>query len=326
MLDQKKIDTAIKRVNKDHRANFVGPEPDSTRASIANTDALDYLANREIDGVAGYIDALFSLENCRPQSRYIVSCQQQGDVAGMQLYLGFWATCTMMWQHLARATLEKTDFVNVYASFYDLGRAGLALLGTGQFDHATAFGKTISVHYTHLISGSGAEPGPFEKDNISPFLFIPGDWHSESSTFEPECYLEQHGYELYAQLFNIWDRPDPEEVRNTFQALRERRVSLACMTDAQQASVLESAPNYWLFYDPLLHAVNMRRLALGLEPVAYKSYIRGVGLPLEKVPFVRDNILYPAYIKACVELDEAPIDFGVMIEVSQDSKNGMLTR
>ena len=326
MLDQKKIDAAIKRVNKDHHANFVGPEPDPRNVVDDNAGALSYLAGTTEEGVEGYIDALFAVDRCRPQSRYIVSHQQQGDVAGMQLYLGFWASCAMMWQHLARVTLEKTGFVNVFASFYDLGRANLAIIDAGYSDHAAEFGRTVSTHYNHLVSGTGSEPGPFDKDNISSFLLLPDKWQPVNSAFKLDPYLTRHGYELYAQLANIWDRPGPNDVQNTMQALRERRVALACMTHSQQDKALESAPHYWLFYDPFLHAVNMRRIELKLEPVAYKSYIQGVELPLEKLPFALGDILHPAYVKACAELDETPIDFGTTVPVTQASENGMLTR
>ena len=329
MLDQKKIDTAIKRVNKDHGANFIGPEPDASQSSIANADALNYLSDREVDGVAGHIDATFSLERCRPQSRYIVSHQQQGDVAGMQLYLGFWSSCAMMWQHLMRATLEKTDFENVFAHFYDLSDACSALLEAGHTEMADQFTQAVYKYYPKLTRSNGTGSpagGGFAKDDIMPFAFVPAGFPDEKYDFKFGHLLARHGYELYAQLAKVWDHADPDQARNTFQALRERRVALACMTGPQQTKSLEYAPSYWLFHDPLLHAVNMRRIEMGLAEVVYESYISGVTLPLEKVPFVQDDILHPAYMKACDALGETPIEFGAMVNVTQDPQSGMLSR
>ena len=332
MLDQKKIDAAIRRINKQEEANFVGPEPEPRLVGAnSNMRAIQYLDGTLDPIIRGYVAGRSALNRCRPQTRYIVSHQQQGDVAGMQLYLGFWATCAMMWQHLARATLEKTDFVNVFADFLDLSDATSALLQAGHPDHAATFARTVYDHYAHLTrsNGTGGPAGsPFFKYDVAPFALVAGGFPENHPSFNPQAILSspRPGYELYAQLVNIWDRPDPDEVRNTVQALRDRRVSLACMTDSQQSKLIESAEYYWLFHDPLLHAMNMRRMDLGLQPVAYETYIRGVTLPLEKVPFVIDDLLYPAYIKACGELAETPMDFGAATRVSQNPDNGMLTR
>lgn len=326
MLDKKKIDTAIQRVNAEHNADFTNFDRSSRFTKTANQDALNYLINEAEEGVAGYIDAFFSVERGRPQWRYIVSRQQSGDVAEMQLYLGFWCSTAMMWQHLGDAILKKTDFVNVFASFYDLGSACLALLQAGHSSHAQTFANMVSRHYSHLITGTGAAPGLLNKDNVSPFFFVPNEWQDENSEFNPEYYLSRPGYEPYAQLVNIWDHPDPAKVSDTFQALRDRRLSLATMTEKQQGALAEYAEYYWLFFDPLLHAVNMRRIEMSLEPVIYESHIHGVEFPLEKVPFVADDILHPAYVKACDELDEHPMDFGQTIKVKQDPESGMLER
>ena len=158
-------------------------------------------------------------------------------------------------------------------------------------------------------------------------------WFAILSTFDDWDHfktIERKGYyppninniDIYWMLAECWDDPDPLKVKNTLTAVREHNVAGNLMAEF---STPDTNDELLLFFDYEVRAINMRRMALGLETVVLdESYAIEPQLPMERIPFAKDDVVWPAYLKTCEHFGTKPYEpKGEVINVTLDRTTGV---
>lgn len=121
-------------------------------------------------------------------------------------------------------------------------------------------------------------------------------------------------------LLQKWDAKDPAEVRNALTASREFMVANATMAESKRHFLVGLGALLW---DYEVRAVNQKRATKGLVPVEVETYIDTDLVGDTPIPFVRDDIFWPAHLRYCEELGIAPYEFkGDVIDIALDPSTG----
>lgn len=157
-------------------------------------------------------------------------------------------------------------------------------------------------------------------------------WFTTMTTVE-ESLWRQHGYDpdmdslgAYWMLAQVWDDPDPAKVRNALLAVREHNIGTTFIKDVPEGNRVYLVDEFLLLYDYDIRSVNMRRKLMGLPVVEVEDYIYDMDLPLEVLPFAKDDVFYPAYVKMCAELGVEPYAPENSIDVRIDPETLLVSR
>ncbi|AUH65254.1 hypothetical protein [Paracoccus zhejiangensis] len=160
-------------------------------------------------------------------------------------------------------------------------------------------------------------------DHDNPYLVQKAAWFTTMTTVDPEIW-RHYGYDPdadslgpYWMLAQVWDDPEPAKVRNALQAVRDMNLGTTFIKDNPEGQRVYLVDEFLLLDDYDIRSVNMRRIAKGLAPVEVESYLSDP-LPNAVLPFTRDDIFWPAYLKMCDELAAAPIRPDSTVEVRLD--------
>ena len=192
-------------------------------------------------------------------------------------------------------------------------------------DHFEASGDK-----TDLLFGN-PNRGAWINEHSNPYLVHKAAWFATMTTVE-ESLWRQHGYDPdmdslgpYWMRAQVWNDPDPAKVRNALQAVRDMNLGTTFIKDQPEGNRVYIVDEFLLLDDYDLRSVNMRRKALGLEAVEVESYLADP-LPLDVLPFAKDDVLYPAYLKMCEKLVAEPYAPETSIDVRLDPETLQVSR
>ena len=208
---------------------------------------------------------------------------------------------------------------------------------SGWMDLSSSFAEDIWTTYReendaqmNVLFGN-PNRGAWINEHSNPYLVHKAAWFVTMTTVE-ESLWRRHGYDPdmdslgpYWMLAQVWNDPDPAKVRNALQAVRDMNLGTTFIKDQPEGSRVYIVDEFLLLDDYEVRSVNMRRKALGLEAVEVESYIADP-LPNEVLPFAKDDVFYPAYLKMCEELGAEPYAPETTIDVRLDPETLSVVR
>ena len=256
-----------------------------------------------------------------------------------KLALSFFASVSLMFEQVEFATYKSGIRTMASVDFhYTLGTTVPILQSVGWIDQASQIVHNLWHDYTMNppvkldVQVGLPRPEQWVNPMANPYIAHKQSWFTSLTTLADKTPMENLGYDpdmdslgAHWMLAQVWDDPDPAKVRNALTAMREQNVAATFVKES------ESQPQYIVNHLLLLHdydirSVNMRRKLMGLPVVEVEDYIYDMDLPLEVLPFAKDDVFYPAYVKMCAELGVEPYVPDNSIDVRVDPQTLAVTR
>lgn len=124
----------------------------------------------------------------------------------------------------------------------------------------------------------------------------------------------------YSLLLGCWKDSDPAKVSNSLIAFSEQNIARSLLPESKRESCGFDTTSWWYVPWDVL-AINMRRGSLGLAWVETDDpRMLEVWQNREELPFVKDDIIWPAYLEVCDLLKLEPYQPRKSIDVKVDRR------
>lgn len=202
----------------------------------------------------------------------------------------------------------------------------------GWIDEASRFAQDIWTTYWDESVARGLSdvlfgipnPAGWVNDNANPYMSGKQGWLATMTSVDRALWVSK-GYDpdgdsmgAHWMLAQVWDDPDPTRVQNALQAMRDHNIGTTFIRDDPEGSRVYVVDEFLLLFDFDVRSINMRRKAIGLEIVPVESYLPQLDLPLTALPFAKDDVFYPAYLRLCEEMGVEPMMHGETVAVRVD--------
>ena len=331
MLDRKRVEAASNKLAKAYR----NPSQNAlTGVAYAYEDLKDFNAgNLNLFAASGMLDGI---ANALSGPSFIQASTPQARRDSLALTGAFkWFAYHFHMQAIAMG--ERTFFNPNFA--VDAGISVPMMQSFGWVKEADAM---MSFIWTELPKTNKVAPelfygqpdrGKWINEHSNPYVVSKAAWFASLSTFSDPAPMATLGYDpdmeslgAYWMLAQVWDDPNPAKVRNALLAVREHNIGTAFIKDEPEGSRVHIVDEFLLLYDYDIRSVNMRRKLMGLPVVEVEDYIYDMDLPLEVLPFAKDDVFYPAYLKMCAELGAEPYVPDNSIDVRIDPETLTISR
>lgn len=309
MLDQKRVDAAIKS------------QRDAINMSVARDDISHAFGKikRFMSGDApNAIGAGSAFDTVALDRRFPLICAS--DPADRVLTIAYMLSLELLHADMVRkARGGSVKIGNKYGFANVMGMTVPRWQAAGWIAVADEFAGDIWTDYRAANSESlnltlfgNPNPGSWVNDHANPYLADKAAWFTTMTTVDPALWRGA-GYDPdsdslgpYWMLAQVWDDPDPGRVRNALQAVRDLNLGTSFIKDNPMGKRVYLVDEFLLLDDYDVRAVNMRRIARGLDPVSVESYLSDA-VPSAVLPFAQDDVFWPAYLKICADIGTAPI-------------------
>lgn len=122
---------------------------------------------------------------------------------------------------------------------------------------------------------------------------------------------------IYSKLLGDWQDSDTSILKETLDAYAELNVGNTLLPESKRPLDISNPELLHIPYDVL--AINMRRHAMDLHWVEIDDpRMEGWPVSTNKRPLVKDNVVWPAYLKLCEMIEIVPFQSELEIEVTLD--------
>lgn len=177
----------------------------------------------------------------------------------------------------------------------------LLLHAIGWHDEALDFMTRYWQQYPQMTSAAIEAPMPPNTRNVLA-------WFGSYFTLGSRDLIEPYGFEEpndpdspMSHLLGRWKEKDGDNLRNLLTAFAETNAARLLLPDRTREA--DYSEELMLFFPFDVQAIQKRRSALGLEPIACDDPRGDFAISgTRRLPLVQDDVLWPAYLRACETL------------------------